>query len=217
MSISTITVGGNSVSLVAFPFASGAGRAESAEFQATDSVALAISPFTGQTQTQVNPGADLWTGSLSFPPMCQADADLLASFMLELRGMANAFQLGDPMKAVPAGSPLGSPVVNTGAADAAGSTVLHTSGWDASTAGHLLPGDYIQVGWRLHRVLDQVNSDASGNATISVWPSLREAPAAGPIIVNGAQGLWRLSTNKRGWAVDVSKLTHISLQLREYR
>jgi hypothetical protein len=88
----------------------------------------------------------------------------------------------------------------------------------ASKVGLLLPGDYLQVGYRLHRVLDIVNSDSSGNAVISVWPSLREVPAASaPIILNNPMGLFRLATNKRTWSTDATRLTRLSIPLMEYR
>lgn len=215
--ITVITLNGQSVNLVSLP-AAGSGAANAAEFTMRDTVALVSSPYTGQTQAQAWPGADLWGATLTLAPMAQADAAEWIAALMEMRGMLNPVQIVDPMQRLPRGYPAGAPVVDGSAGDIAGATVLHTAGWAASTFGLLLPGDYLQVGYRLHRVTSQVNSDASGKAAISVWPSLREAPAANaPLVLNNCAGLFRLATNKRGWSADVKRLSRISLPLMEYR
>lgn len=217
MSITVITVGGNSVNLVAAPSSPGP---KSVQFTVSDAVGSVTSPFTGQVQTQQWPGADMLRGTVTLPPMTQADADIWISFLMELRGMANAFQMGDPMKATPRGTPSGSPVVNNSVprGNIAGSQQLGTNGWTASATNLLLPGDYIQVGYRLHRVLDVVDADSGGNATISIWPSLRETSTnAEMLITTGAQGLFRLATNQRTWSADQTLLTSVSFQIQEYR
>jgi hypothetical protein len=217
MSSSTITVNGNSVTLIATP-ASPAPKA--VQFTVIDAVGSVTSTFTGQVQTFQWPGADMWKGTITLPPLQQSDADNWISFLMELRGMANAFQIGDPLKATPRGTPSGAPVTNNSVSwgNAAGSQQLGTSGWTINAQNLLLPGDYIQVGYRLHRVLDTVDADENGNATITVWPSLREQPTnAETIITTGAQGLFRLATNKRVWSADETLLTSISFQIQEYR
>jgi hypothetical protein len=95
---------------------------------------------------------------------------------------------------------------------------FYTRGWKPNAFGLLLAGDYLQHGYRLHRVLDRVNSDFAGNAVIPVWPSIREAPSDGdPIILNNPVGLFRLATNKRTWSVDYTFLTRMSFPIQEYR
>jgi hypothetical protein len=217
MSSSTITLNGNSVTLVATPTSP---APKSVVFTMNDAVASVTSKFTGQVQTFQWPGADMWSGTVTLPPLVQADADNWISFLMELRGMSYAFQTSDPLKATPRGTPLGTPVANNAVSwgNAAGSPQLGTSGWVASAENLLLPGDYIQVGYRLYRVLDAVDADASGNATITVWPSLREQPTAGEtVITTGAQGLFRLAANKRTWSADETLLTSISFGIQEYR
>lgn len=217
MSSSTITVNGQSVTLVATPTSP---APKSVQLQMSDSVSSQTSVFTGQMQTYQWPGADKWTGTITLPPLVQADADNWISFLMELRGIANAFQIGDPLKQTPRGTPQGSPVTNNSVSwgNAAGSQQLGTTGWAASAENLLLTGDYIQVGYRLHRVLDTVNADANGNATINIWPTLREQPTTGEIIVtSGCQGLFRLAKNQRGWSADETLLTSISFPIQEYR
>ena len=215
MSTSTITLNDNSVTLVATPPVSGAA---SVEFNFTDSVAIVASPYTGQTQAQAWIGADMWSATVTLPPLSQKQADVWVSALMECRGMLNAIQIGDPMKSTPRGNPLGTPTCPATPVDQFGQSTLTTTGWTPGKVGLLLPGDYLQVGWRLHRVLDIVNSDSSGNATISVWPSLREIPAASALIIlNNPMGLFRLATNKRTWSADFTRQTRLSFQLMEYR
>jgi hypothetical protein len=216
--ITTITLNGSSVSVVAMPFDSSA--LKSIEFTMSDAVAIVSSPYTGQTQAQQWPGADMWMGTATLPPLTQCQADEWISFLMECRGMANAFQLGDPMKTKPRGLAKGEPVVDmsTAGTNFAGAQVLYTRGWAANTFGQLLPGDYLQVGYRLHRVLDRVNSDANGKAQISVWPSLREVPTDGEqVVLNKPVGLFRLAKNQRTWSSDETLLTALSFPIQEYR
>jgi len=216
--ITVITVGSQSVNLVSTPTSPAAPK--SIQYRGSDAVASVVSPFTGQVQTQQWPGADLWKWTVTMPPMTQADADQWISFLLELRGMSNAFQLGDPLKQTPRGTPSGSPVVNNSVAtNAAGSITLGTSGWTPSTNNLLMIGDLIQVGYRLYKVIGSpVNSDASGNATINIWPSLREVPTNAEVIVTSqTQGLFRLATNDRDWITDETLTTQMSFPIQEYR
>lgn len=217
MSTSTITVGGQSVILVALPTSPGLRAVEFTDF---DAVSIVASPYTGQTQAQTWPGGDYWTGTATLPPLAQDDADNWIAFLRELRGQANAFQLGYTPKATPRGTPSGTPVINNSlnGGNLPMSQALGTSGWTASTNNLLLPGDYIQIGYRLHMVLDPVDSDSSGDATLAIWPSLRETPTnSGTVITSNTVGLWRLSTNQRKWSYDVDQLAAISFQIQEYR
>ena len=208
MSISVITVGGKSVNLVAMPATPGM---RTVEFEMNDAVATVVSTFTGQVQAQQWPGADMLRGTMTLPVLLQADADAWIAFLMELRGMANAFQIGDPLKAIPRGTRAGTPTVN--GAHAAASESLAMSGFTGT--GALLPGDWIQVGFRHYRVLEQQDSDT---ASVGIWPSLREALVGGEaVITSNTKGLYRLGVNKRTWSADVTRLTQISFQIQEYR
>jgi hypothetical protein len=81
--------------------------------------------------------------------------------------------------------------------------------------GALLPGDYVQIGYRLYMILEQQDS---GTASVGIWPSLREALAGGEtVITQNTVGLFRLASNKRGWSVDVTRLSQMSFKIQEYR
>lgn len=70
----------------------------------------------------------------------------------------------------------------------------------ASTAGLLLPGDWVAVGLELKRVTAPLNSDGSGNGTLQFSPPLRASPADNdPVIVNQPLGRFILSSSENGW------------------
>lgn len=213
MPTSTITVNGNPVTLVPLP-ADPAPRMVEPWVQ--DSVAIVTFPFTGQTQAQSSSGADLWGMMVTYAALTSAQASPLLAWLLGMRGMFNAVQMAPPEYTGLQGSPAGVPVLS--GAHVAAATSLVTTGWSPNVYGQLLPFDCIQIGYRLHRVLDSVNSDAAGNATFRIWPSLREDQATGaPLILNNPLGLFRLANNKRNWSADETRLTHLSFPLVEYR
>lgn len=216
---STITVGGNPVNLVAMPAFPGL---RSVDFTISDAVGIVTSPFTGQVQTMQWPGADMLKGTFTLPSLEPQNAQQWIAFLMQLRGMSYAFQIGDPLYKQPAGTPEGIPVSSAEAPGSTGNTamsqVLGTTGWTPSVAGLLLPGDYIQIGFRLYRCLDTVTSDSSGNASFQIWPSLRETVTDGTTIVTeNTQGLFRLAMNDRKYSFDITRLTKMSFQFMEYR
>lgn len=217
MSTSVITVGGESVTLVD---ASSSLLSKSVDFKAFDAVAKVSSAFTGQSQRQAWPGSDMWWLTMTMPPLTSDDADTWECFLLEMRGMRCAAQFGDPRRPVNKGSMLGTPLADdsvTGA-NAAMSETLGTKGWTVSKSGVLKKGDYLQLGYRLHRCLDDVDSDGSGNALIPIWPSLREQPNDGDAVnVATPMGIFSLATNDRAWSGDVTRMTRLSVALQEYR
>lgn len=211
----TITLGTNTYTLVSMPTSPGLA---SIDMTLTDSVAVVSSPFVpGQTQTQAWPGADCWSMTITPPKMARAAAAQWRGFMAGLRGMENVLQIGDPWGATPLGAATGTPLCN-GTANLAMATTLATNGWTASVTGILKAGDYIQVGLRLYQVTQDVDSDSTGAATLSIWPSLREAPANGAsIITSSAKGIFRLAQNARTWHNDFNRLMSLSLKLTEVR
>jgi hypothetical protein len=140
---------------------------------------LFTSPLSGGSQTQELPGA-VWTLDAALPPI-QDPAQRAAwrVFLVSLRGQAGRFYAGDPTGAVARGVATGTPLV-AGAGQTGNS--LATDGWTAGIAGILLAGDYIAFaggGGRreLHLVTADAASDGSGNATLSIEPPIRSAPA----------------------------------------
>ena len=175
------------------------------EITANDTVATSLSPFTAQQQIY-DWQAGWMEATISLPPMKRALAEPWIAFLMALHGQANVFQFGDPSATAPRGSAAGSPLVN-----GAGQTgyALATSGG----TGTLLAGDWIQIGYRLYRNLEDV---ALGSATLNIWPQLRESPDANTaIILTNTQGLWRLRSNARKWTMDEARIYGIQIECRE--
>ncbi len=183
------------------------------DFTMNDSVAANTSPWTHQAQT-IDWQTDWWSAQVSLPPMPRNLAQNWVAFLAELRGMGSAFYLGDPVGAKPTGWAHG--VAVTAGTNASRSSSLSISGLTANTARQLLPGDYLQIGSRLHQNLDIVNSDGTGAATLNIWPRIREAPAAGsPVIFHSAVGLFRLASNDRTYNIAVDQIYSISFKVEE--
>lgn len=230
----TITIGSNTYNVLQAPtddgFAvlgfgegpfSGGGVSGIAEIELTmnDTVATVESPYTRQLQTQTWPGADWWSATITLAPMDRATSWPWEAFLAELRGQTNVFQLGDPRAYSPLGTVTGTPVTQASVvttANAAFTTQVGVSGW--ANGDSLIAGDYIQIGYRLHRVVESTGSITSGDAALTIWPSLREAPPDGTtVITTGCLGLFRLASNRRSIHSSPWQLNTISFQAVEAR
>jgi len=173
---------------------------------AENAVAISQSPFTYQQQVVAHPG-QRWAASISLPPMKRQDAEYWIAFLLSLKGQIGTFLLGDPNCVAAQGSASttpGTPRVNGGGQT--GDTLI-IDGLPINTTGYLLPGDYIQQGSGstayLYKVLTQVDSDASGNATLDLWPNLRVSPGNnGLLVVANTKGRFRLKDNVTQWGIN---------------
>lgn len=158
--------------------------------------------------------ADLISATVEMPAMNRKDAVNWISFLQQLRGGTCVFLMGDTLGSVPFGVATGSPV--TVGTNFPLSTMLNTTGWTPSVTGILEAGDYVQVGYRLYRCLDTVNSDSSGNASFNVFPRIRESiPEATSIITHNTQGMFRLAKNDTTWNQSYMMTYGLSFQVRE--
>jgi hypothetical protein len=210
-----ITIGNNTYNLVTLPSSPGAAEMS---LCMSDAIAVVQSPYVpAQMQAQAWPGADAWDGAVILPPLSNDQAAEWEGFLAELRGQLNVFQLGDPRRQQPRGNAQGSAPKMSGT-DIATATQITTTGWKANNFRVLLRGDLFQVGYHLYRTCEQVNADASGHATISIWPSLRESSAAGaPLVLASPVGVWRLADNRRESQFSPMRLTTMSFKILEVR
>ena len=183
---------------------------------ANDVVGISQSPFTAAQQVYRYTG-QFWEADITLPPMKRADAEYWISFLMKLNGPYGTFLLGDPNGQTARGVATGTPVVN--GANQTGNELI-TDGWTTSTTGILKAGDYIQLGSgstsRLYKVLDDVNSDGSGNATLTVWPDLRTAPADNATItVSNPKGLFRLNSSQTSWDISEASIYGMTFGARE--
>lgn len=183
---------------------------------ANNVVGVSQSPFTAKQQIYKYTG-QFWEAEISLPPMKRADAEYWISFLLKLNGSYGTFLLGDPNGGTARGVATGTPLVNGGSQSG---NELVTDGWTNSTTGILKAGDYIQLGSgsssQLYKVLDDVNSNGSGEATLTVWPDLRTSPADNAAItVSNAKGVFRLSSNAQAWDINEATFYGMTFAARE--
>lgn len=163
-------------------------------------VAVTASPFSGSQQVQRHNG-QWWEADVGLPPFTKvADSDEWEAFFLKLNGAYGTFLMGDPTKATPRGAAAvtpGTPLIN-----GAGQTgqVLNIDGAPNNVTNYLRAGDMLQIGTglnaRLYRVLNDANSNGSGQVSLDIWPALRQATTDNqPVIVSNAVGLFRLAVN----------------------
>lgn len=180
-------------------------------------VGVTMSPFTLEEQFYKWPG-EQWVMSFQMVPMTQrAIASEWIAFGLKLQGTYNQFLMGDPSAKTPRGIATGTPLVN--GLNQTGNTLV-TDGWTPSQTGIMKAGDYIQIGTgvdaQLYMVTADANSDGSGNANLSIEPSLRTSPANNAaIIVTEPKGLFRLVDNSFSWSVSPGPLYRMSFEAQE--
>ena len=187
----------------------------------TDAVASNVSPFTRKTQVQEWAGGEYWAVTVTLPRLSRADAANWTAKLQGTRGITHAFQLGDQSQQGPLnpdGAAGSTPVVDatTAITNMAGTPTLATRGWVAGSYRVLSTGDYLQVGYRLYRVMGDVNADGTGRALIVTWPSLREQPAdATPIDIAQPVGIFRRANNKLTWTSSYDGLSELSFDAVE--
>ena len=176
--------------------------------RARSNIAVTQSPFTYKQQVMKFPGT-AWEIDVSLKAMKRDEAEEWIAFFLKLNGRYGTFYASDPNGLTARGSASttpGLPVVN--GANQTGEE-LDVSGLPVSTTGYLKAGDYIQLGSgsqsKLYKVLEDVSSDASGEATMSVYPDIQISPANGSsVVVDNAQGVFRLSSNETDWNIQTN-------------
>jgi hypothetical protein len=175
-----------------------------------------VSPYTLSGEDFEWPG-NRWRVSVRYPLMNRTEGDALVAALVSLYG-AGTMLLGPAGAGKTAkGAASGTPLVN--GASQAGKTLV-TDGWTISITGILKAGDFIQLSSgstsRLHMTLKDVNSDGAGNATLDLWPRLRESPADNSaIVVASPKGLFHLITPQSKWDLDVAYLYGLTFDAEE--
>lgn len=185
---------------------------KSVTFRMVTKSAMNSSPFTGHQQITAFPG-QWWEVDIELPLMARAQAADWQAFLASLNGNEGYFSLGDPDGSIPRGVATGTPLVN-----GSGQTGqdLNIKGWTPSTVGIMKAGDYIQVENNLYMVLQDVDSDVGGDATVSLFPKIRVAhPDSSSVVVNNTQGHFRLVDPTRGWNSDMNNHYSISMTVME--
>lgn len=175
------------------------------------------SPFTMESQEFKWPGTQ-WMMEFEMPPFTNRSvAEDWICFGLQLEGGFNRFLMGDPSAKNPRGVATGTPKVN--GADQFGKTLL-TDGWTPNTTNILMKGDYLQLGTgldtQLYKSMSNVNSNASGEASILLHTDLRSSPNDNAdIVVNNAKGLFKLSSSDFSWSVSKGGIYRVNFSASE--
>ena len=171
--------------------------------RAVNQTAMTMSRFTYKQQIY-NHSGQRWEAECQVPPLKRDDAEEWIAWLLSLNGRAGTFLMGDPLGDTARGTLGGTPVVN--GADQVGNS-LTIDGCSNSITNWLKAGDYVQLGSAstatLHKILQSVNTNASGQATLDIWPSMRTAPSDGSTIVtSNAVGRFRLNSGQQDWTIN---------------
>ena len=130
------------------------------------------SNLNGFTQFSELPGSR-WAASFTWTNRKGAEARQLTGQLASLNGRIGVFKIPIP-DSEPFGTALGAGVVN-GASQTG--TELLTDGWDVSQTLLFAAGDWIEVDQQVFKITEDTSSDASGNATLKISPSIRRSPA----------------------------------------
>lgn len=171
--------------------------------RAVNQTAMTMSPFTYKQQIH-NHSGQRWEAEIQLPPMRRTNAEQWIAFLLSLNGRAGTFLMGDPRGATAMGTLGGTPLVK--GANQTGATIT-VDGCTADVDQWLKAGDYVQFGAAstatLHKVLQDVATNSSGEASIDIWPSVRSAPPDNSAMITASTvGNWRLNSGEQDWSVD---------------
>lgn len=179
--------------------------------------ALTESPMSFASQVY-DWGGVRWRLDFTLPPLHREDAEEWIAFLLALRGRKGTFLAGDPSGGTPRGVGGGMPLVK--GANQTGQTLL-IDGAPISTTGWLKKGDYFQLGTgltsRLYKLIEDVNTNGSGEATLEFLPSLRSPSVDNATVtITNAKGLFRNSESSTAWTADAAgKVFYMSFAAME--
>lgn len=181
-------------------------------------VGVSESPFTFAQQVQEHQG-EAWEIQATIKLLNRAQAEEYNAFLLKLHGRLGTFTMSIPGSETPRGVATGTPLVK--GASQTGNT-LETDGWTIDTTGIVKAGDFMQLGsgvdTRLFKILDDANSDGSGNATLTIAPKIKTAPADNDTItITNAKGVFRLKSNTNPVTISAPNQHTISFGAREAR
>lgn len=185
----------------------------SIELRTINAVAYSRSPFTFSGEAFEYAGK-MFQADVTLPPMNRSDAAQWIAWLVSMKGQVGTFYLGDPAAATPLGSARDADTILVNGAVSSGNTIAIDSA-PASQTGYLKAGDYMHIGSgtdrQLFKVLQDVDTDGSGGATVDVWPDVRTAILNNAAVnVENTQGVFRLASNEQSWSIDNASIYGIT-------
>ena len=179
------------------------------ELRATNAVAYSRSPFTFAGQAHAYAGK-AWQADVTLPSMKREDAERWVAWLISLKGQLGTFYLGDPAATTPLGSARDTDTILVDGAVSSGDTIAIDSA-PASQTDYLKAGDYMEIGTgvnrQLFKVLNDVDTDGTGSATVDVWPNVRTSIADdAAVTVQSAQGIFRLASNEQSFSINEASI-----------
>lgn len=158
-----------------------------------------ISPLTFQQKIYKHTGDRLLV-NFTYPPNVRETAASVQAFLMSLDGENGTFLFGDPSVSGPLGAASGTPLVK--GADQEGTSLI-VDGLSHSVTNIFKAGDQFQIGNHLYFVMQDVNSNSSGEATLEVRPRLRQPSDNDPLTLSYPKGIFRLDGGQVFWTSSV--------------
>lgn len=183
------------------------------ELRATNAVAYSRSPFTFAGQAHAYAGK-AWQADVTLPSMKREDAERWVAWLISLKGQLGTFYLGDPAATTPLGSARDTDTILIDGAVSSGDTIAIDSA-PVSQTDYLKAGDYMEIGTgvnrQLFKVLNDVDTDGTGSATVDVWPNVRTSIADdAAVTVQSTQGIFRLASNEQSFSINEASIYGIT-------
>mgnify|MGYP003123922863 FL=1 len=187
------------------------------EWGIAKAVAQSQSPFTFSTQVHEFTGAK-WYSTVTLPPMNRSQASEWQSFFMQLHGSFGTFLMGDPDAKAVQGT-----VANTIAVSgnhSIGAYDIAVDGCDTSESQLFKKGDYVQFNSgsasKLHMIIADVASDGSGEATLTIEPSLSTAILDNATVTYASpKCVMRMTNNELTWSANHISLYGVSFSCEE--
>ena len=121
--------------------------------------------------------------TLAFPPMTRSEFAPIKAFVMKQRSQLENFTLIPPTESNAQG--VASTVISTNASVSAGATTCTVDGMTTSTNGILKAGDYFRFTGqqKVYMAVADLDSDGSGEGTLTFEPPLRTAVADNTILI----------------------------------
>lgn len=183
------------------------------DLMAINSVAVSRSPFTFSTQVHAYAGQS-WQADVTLPSIRRDLAEEWIAWLISLKGQLGTFYLGDPNAVTPRGSARDADTILVNGAVSSGNTIDIGSA-PVNQTDYLKAGDYMHIGTdnsrQLFKVLTNTDTDASGEATVDVWPDVRTSIAnAAAVTVENTKGVFRLTGNEQSFSINEASFYGIS-------
>lgn len=120
-----------------------------------------------------------WEADITIPPLTVERNKIFRGFLISLEGGINPFHFSPIIDKIASGNPRGLIVVN-GSEHAYNR--LNVSGLKPSTKCAFAAGDWFSIRNRLYMVQQNIDSDASGNAELLIFPSIHSSIQDGDVL-----------------------------------